>query len=78
MSNDESIKERVRENYARAARRVRSQDGACCCGTAVPAVIPITSKLYADSETGALPTEAIAASLGCSHKEWHVRSPRKR
>ena len=66
MSNNESIKETVRENYARAARRVSSQDGACC-GTAAPCGNPITSNLYADSETGALPTEAVAASLGCGN-----------
>src|ERR1700689_3706675 len=61
-----SIKEQVRENYARAARRVSSQDGACC-GTAAACGNPITSNLYADSETGALPTEAVAASLGCGN-----------
>ena len=66
MSNNESIKETLRENYARAARRVSSQEGACC-GTAAPCGNPITSNLYADSETGALPTEAIAASLGCGN-----------
>ena len=66
MSNNESIKETVRENYARAARRVTSQEGACC-GTAAPCGNPITSNLYPDTETGALPTEAVAASLGCGN-----------
>jgi len=66
MSSKESIKETVRQNYARAARRVSSQDGGCC-GTAAPCGNPITSNLYADSETGALPTEAVAASLGCGN-----------
>jgi SAM-dependent methyltransferase len=62
-----AIKEQVRENYARAARRVTSNESGGCCGTAAPCGNPITSNLYADSETGALPTEAIAASLGCGN-----------
>ena len=62
-----AIKEQVRENYARAARRVTSQESGGCCGTAAPCGNPITSNLYADSETGALPTEAVAASLGCGN-----------
>ena len=64
--SEPSIKEQVRENYARAARRVSSQDSGCC-GTAAPCGNPITSNLYADSETGTLPTEAVAASLGCGN-----------
>jgi ubiquinone/menaquinone biosynthesis C-methylase UbiE len=64
--SEPSIKEQIRESYARAARRVSSQDGACC-GTATPCGNPITSNLYPDSETGALPTEAVAASLGCGN-----------
>jgi SAM-dependent methyltransferase len=62
-----AIKEQVRENYARAARRVTSNESGGCCGTAAPCGNPITSNLYADSETGALPAEAIAASLGCGN-----------
>jgi len=66
MDDQSSIKEQVRENYARAARRVSgTEDG--CCGTAAPCDNPITSNLYADSETGALPAEAVAASLGCGN-----------
>jgi SAM-dependent methyltransferase len=64
---ESAIKEQVRENYARAARRVTSNESGGCCGTAAPCGNPITSNLYADSETGALPTEAIAASLGCGN-----------
>ncbi|HEY2525942.1 MAG TPA: arsenite methyltransferase [Candidatus Binataceae bacterium] len=68
MDDQSSIKEQVRENYARAARRVASQEsGAGCCGTAAPCGNPITSNLYHDSETAALPAEAVAASLGCGN-----------
>src|SRR5271155_80446 len=65
--SETSIKEQVRENYARAARRVTSQESGGCCGTAAPCGNPITSNLYADSETGVLPAAAVAASLGCGN-----------
>src|SRR5437879_4188236 len=63
----ESIREKVREEYAQAARRVTKQEGASCCGSAAPAGNPITSNLYADGETTSLPAEAVAASLGCGN-----------
>ncbi|MGZ6253884.1 MAG: arsenite methyltransferase, partial [Candidatus Binataceae bacterium] len=66
--SEPSIKEQVRENYARAVRRVTSEEtGGGCCGSAAPCGNPITSNLYAESETGALPTAAVAASLGCGN-----------
>ena len=64
--SDASIKEQVRENYARAARRV-SNEGDKCCGTSSACGDPITSNLYADSEKAALPAQAVAASLGCGN-----------
>jgi 2-polyprenyl-3-methyl-5-hydroxy-6-metoxy-1,4-benzoquinol methylase len=67
MSSKESIKETVRQNYARAALQVGNQESPSCCGTAASAGNPITSNLYADSETGSLPKEAVAASLGCGN-----------
>jgi len=65
MSN-ESIRETVREEYAKAARRVAAK-GPSCCGAAAPADNPITSNLYGTDETAALPAEAVAASLGCGN-----------
>ena len=65
MSN-ESIREKVREEYAQAALRVTNQGGSCC-GSAAPAGNPITSNLYGDGERAALPAEAVAASLGCGN-----------
>jgi len=77
MSTSEEIKETVRQNYARAAQRVTSQNqnASCCgtsaesscCGTASSCGDPITSNLYSDGETAALPREAVAASLGCGN-----------
>src|ERR1022692_4595921 len=63
MSN-ESIREKVREEYAQAARRVTNQGGSCC-GSAAPAGNPITSNLYREGETASIPAQALAASLGC-------------
>jgi arsenite methyltransferase len=67
MSDD--IKEIVRGKYARAALRVTAVDGASCCGSASSRgeCDPITSGIYADSDTSTLPAEAKAASLGCGN-----------
>ncbi len=82
MEDQTSIKERVRANYAREARRVTegakasccggpqpNSEGAntSCCGGAQPNYDAITANLYADSEKSALPAEAVAASLGCGN-----------
>ncbi len=65
MSN-ESIREKVREEYAQAARRVSNPSGSCC-GSAAPAGNPITSNLYHEGETASVPAQALAASLGCGN-----------
>ena len=76
MDSNQAIKETVRRNYARAAQRVAAkQDASCCgaaaesscCGTASSCADPITSNLYSEGETAALPREAVAASLGCGN-----------
>ena len=67
-----SIKEAVRERYAKAARNVGAP-GSCCGGTTdcgdatLNGVSAITGNLYADHETRALPEEAVLASLGCGN-----------
>ena len=61
------IKEVVRERYAEAARNVRAPGSCCGAGAALSGASPITSDLYADHETGALPEEAVLASLGCGN-----------
>jgi SAM-dependent methyltransferase len=64
---DESIKDVVKQKYGQAALRVVS-GGASCCGTsAAGSCDPITSNLYAQSETADLPADAVAASLGCGN-----------
>ncbi len=62
-----SIKEIVRDKYAEAARRVGA--GGSCCGaqSELAGASPITSNLYGDGETSALPEAAVLASLGCGN-----------
>jgi SAM-dependent methyltransferase len=64
MSDTTTIKEAVRERYAQAAVRVGSS---CCSSAASSCGDPITSNLYAEHETGALPEAAVLASLGCGN-----------
>ena len=67
--DNENIKEVVKDKYAQAAVRAASGKSSCC-GTS-PASIngcdPITSNLYEDNETSAIPEEALRASLGCGN-----------
>jgi SAM-dependent methyltransferase len=61
---DPDITDIVREKYAQAALRA---SGSCCGGNAIPNVSPITSNLYHDGETSAVPEAAVLASLGCGN-----------
>src|SRR6201988_659126 len=66
--SDESIKDVVKQKYGQVALRVVSGTGASCCSTsAAGSCDPITSNLYAEGQTGELPAEALAASLGCGN-----------
>ena len=68
MEDQNSIKEQVREQYAREAERVLQNSGkASCCGSTNSSYEPITSNLYAEDEKAALLAEAVAASLGCGN-----------
>jgi SAM-dependent methyltransferase len=65
----DDIKGIVKDKYAKAALRVTAAGGTSCCGSASSrgSCDPITSGLYTESETAALPAEAAAASLGCGN-----------
>ena len=68
MSN-ESIREKVREEYAQVARRAANQGGSCC-GAAAPAgnpIVPRPSDLYGEGEIASLPAAAVAAWAGCGN-----------
>jgi arsenite methyltransferase len=59
----------VKEKYGQAALRVKAGGSSCCGATAASGLgcDPITSNLYDAAQTGALPEEALLASLGCGN-----------
>jgi arsenite methyltransferase len=66
--SEQRIQEQVRERDAQAALHVTSGKNACCesvCGEG--GADPITANLYESEETASLPTDAVAASLGCGN-----------
>ena len=68
--SSEDLKAIVRERYALAAREVAEGARTSCCSTTCcggTAGDPITSNLYQDAETAALPEKAVLASLGCGN-----------
>lgn len=66
--SSEAIKDVVKEKYGQAALRVHSGGSSCCGASPFDGCCdPITSNLYSESQTGALPDEAVRASLGCGN-----------
>src|SRR5246127_3482879 len=66
--SQKSIQEAVKEKYGAAAKQVAAGKTACCGGGAeLSGCDPITRGLYDAAEQGALPKEAVAASLGCGN-----------
>ncbi|GAB3045472.1 methyltransferase domain-containing protein [Parafrigoribacterium mesophilum] len=69
--NTESVREQVRERYARAALSITDISGNaaltsdCCGGGGCDA--DFGAALYASGETTGLPDEAVLASLGCGN-----------
>jgi len=69
----EAIKQAVKAGYGAAAKEAqaggKASCGTSCCGPSDGLINtdPITSGLYGDSETEALPAKAVAASLGCGN-----------
>jgi len=63
------IQHAVRQKYGAIATSVtRSSAAAGCCGpTSCGCGDPITSNLYSDAEKSGLPSDAVAASLGCGN-----------
>jgi ubiquinone/menaquinone biosynthesis C-methylase UbiE len=66
--SDRDIKQIVKEKYGEIARTA-GRGKASCCGSEATATgcDPITSNLYAGGEISGLPSEAVAASLGCGN-----------
>ena len=61
------IKEVVKQKYGEAALRVTSGGSSCCGASAAKGADPITRDLYDAGQIGALPEEAVLASLGCGN-----------
>jgi SAM-dependent methyltransferase len=63
------VQQAVRDKYGAIASSVSaaSTHGGCCGPVACGCGDPISSNLYSDSETAGLPSEAVAASLGCGN-----------
>ncbi len=62
------VRDAVKEKYGQAALRVRGTGTSCCsASSASDPSNPITSKLYDNAETDAVPEEAVLASLGCGN-----------
>ena len=57
----------VKEKYGDIARQVRQGSSESCCGPACGCSDPISTNLYSEGETAALPAEAVIASLGCGN-----------
>src|SRR5512140_1699077 len=69
MSETSEIREVVKKRYGEAARQVRT-GRTSCCGTRSgesSCCDPITSNLYGKDEAGAVPDDALKASLGCGN-----------
>jgi arsenite methyltransferase len=67
-SAPETITERVRERYARAALQMQARERSCCATECCsPAGDPIVGNLYAAEQTAGVPDEAVLASLGCGN-----------
>jgi SAM-dependent methyltransferase len=67
MEGADAIKDVVKAKYGAAALRVVSGSTSCCGGAASGSTSnPITSNLYGE-ESGEVPAEALAASLGCGN-----------
>jgi ubiquinone/menaquinone biosynthesis C-methylase UbiE len=69
---EQDIVQLVKDRYGKAALAVVAGSAACCstsacCDSTSASADPITSNLYTDAETSALPADAVAASLGCGN-----------
>jgi len=66
--NEPNIREAVKQKYGEAAKQVALGGTACCGGGGeLGGCDPITKNLYDETQKSAVPTEAVAASLGCGN-----------
>ncbi len=67
MSDTDTLRRHVAEDYARAVKNPGS--GCGCCASPAPVPKGVVAKLagYSEEELGALPTEAVVNSFGCGN-----------
>ena len=65
------VRQAVKDKYGAIAAAVTRSSGSaqaeCCAPTPCGCGDPITSNLYSEAEAGAVPADAVAASLGCGN-----------
>ena len=69
-TGDDDLQGQITDKYGELARGVLdTAEAGGCCGpsTAAPEGNPVTSDLYTDGQAGAIPAEALLASLGCGN-----------
>src|SRR3972149_9249544 len=59
------LKATIQDKYGRAGLKAKEADTSCCGPTSCGSVV--TKDLYGKDELRGLPTEAVAASLGCGN-----------
>ena len=65
---ERNLREAVKQKYGAAAKRAAGGGTACCGdGGELRGCDPVTKDLYTEAEKGALPEDAVAASLGCGN-----------
>jgi len=70
MTSADDLKAIVKQTYGAAASRVSQGSATGCCGSTTEALSncsPITADLYDERDAGAVPREAMLASLGCGN-----------
>lgn len=71
LDENETVRNKVKERYGRAALAVLGGGPASCCGTGIGQSCadpgPITRDLYDVVESGSIPEPALLASLGCGN-----------
>ena len=68
MNTPNEVREVVKQKYGAAARSAaEGRRDAGCCSSDGTGCDPITSNLYDAAQVGALPIEAVIASLGCGN-----------
>ena len=67
MTDEQEIKEFVKQRYGEVARQASERAATSCCGSGAEAKDAISDRLYAPEELKEVPLEAALASAGCGN-----------